>query len=77
MKVVLSNFRFSMKEISLTALVLLIAMGGCVSNKQATYLQVYDESPYTGEYFPPFDYIIHANDNIYPHLHSHQTELYV
>ena len=57
-----------MKKISLFALVLLIVLGGCVSNKQATYLQVYEESAYSGEYVPPLDYIIRPNDNIYLHV---------
>ncbi len=54
-----------MKKISLLALVLLIVLGGCVTNQEATYLQVYEESQYTGEYVPPVDYLLQPNDNIY------------
>ena len=65
MKVFLRNFSFSMKKISLLALVLPIVLGSCVTNKEATYLQIYEESEYTGEYVPPIDYLIRPNDNIY------------
>lgn len=65
MKGFFASSRFSMKKISLLALVLLIVLGGCVTNQQATYLQVYEESAYSGEYVPPVDYIIRPNDNIY------------
>ncbi len=65
MKVFLRNFSFSMKKSSLFALVLLIVLGSCVTNQEATYLQIYEESEYTGEYVPPSDYLIQPNDNIY------------
>ena len=65
MKMSLRSFRFSMKKISLLALVLLIVLGGCVTNKEATYLQIYEESQYTGKYVPPVDYLLQPNDNIY------------
>ena len=52
-------------KISVLSLVLLIALGGCVTNKEATYLQDYEESVYSGEFFPPEDYLIKPNDNLY------------
>ncbi len=54
-----------MKRISNLALLIIILLGSCVSNKQTTYLQDYEESPNTGEYVPPFDYLLQTNDNIY------------
>jgi polysaccharide export outer membrane protein len=65
MKVYLRSFKYSMKRIITPALLIMIFLGSCVSNKQTTYLQDYEESPYTGEYVPPFDYLIQANDYIY------------
>lgn len=65
MKISLRSFRFNMKKISQPALILLIVLGGCVSNQDATYLQIYEESQYSGEYVPPVDYLLQANDNIY------------
>lgn len=52
-------------KISVLSLLLLIALGGCVTNQEATYLQEYEESMYSGEFIPPIDYLIKPNDNLY------------
>lgn len=59
----MSGYRIS--KSSLGALGLLIALSSCVTNKEATYLQVYEESMYSGEYVPPVGYLIKPNDNLY------------
>lgn len=42
-----------------------ILLNACVTNKKMTYLQEYEDSPYTGEYTPPETYLIKPNDNLY------------
>lgn len=54
-----------MTRISVLSLLLAIALGGCVTNKEATYLQDYEASVYTGEYSPPENYLIKPNDNLF------------
>lgn len=49
-------------------IVLLIAfsvLSGCVTNKKTTLMQDYPESPYSGEYTPPENYLIVPNDNLH------------
>jgi polysaccharide export outer membrane protein len=65
MKITFKYNKLRMKNIGVLPLVLLLVTASCVSNKEATYLQVYDESMYSGEYVPPMDYLIKPNDNIY------------
>lgn len=40
-------------------------LNGCVTSKKTTYLQEYEDSPYSTEYVPPEDYLIQPNDNLY------------
>jgi len=56
---------YLIRKSSLFAAALLIALSSCVTNKDATYLQVPEESMYSGEYSPPPGYIIQPNDNLY------------
>ncbi len=49
----------------LFAILGLTIMNSCVTNKKTTYLQEYSDSPYSGEYYPPDDYLIQPNDNLY------------
>lgn len=53
------------KKSKILLLVLLVTFSACVTNKHATYLQVYEESEYSGEYVPPKNYLIQPNDNLY------------
>lgn len=43
----------------------LVLIGGCVHTKEATYLQEYTESLYSGDYVPPEDYLVQTNDNLH------------
>lgn len=54
-----------MRKSCLFPLLVLIALSSCVTNQQATYLQEYEESEYSGEYVPPENYLIKPNDNLY------------
>jgi len=65
MKIFKKSKRSVSTNISMLSLVLLILLGGCVTTEEATYLQEYEESAYTGEYVPPEDYLIKHNDNLY------------
>ncbi len=47
------------------AILFLIFASGCVTTKDATYLQEYPNSEYSNEYVPPEDYLIQPNDNLY------------
>lgn len=42
-----------------------ILLNACVTNKKVTYLQEYEDSPYTDEYTPPETYLVKPNDNLY------------
>ena len=54
---------------SFRTLIILVLVGillnGCVTTKKTSYLQQYEDSPYSTEYVPPVDYLIQPNDNIY------------
>ncbi len=65
MKIFKKSKRSVSTNISMLSLVLLILLGACVTTKEATYLQEYEDSTYTGEYVPPEDYLIKPNDNLY------------
>lgn len=54
-----------LKKSGLIALLFLVVLSGCVTNKHATYLQEYEDSEYSGEFVPPVDYLIKPNDNLY------------
>ena len=54
-----------MRTSSVLALAVLIALSSCVTNKDATYLQVPEESAISGDYVPPENYLIQPNDNLY------------
>ncbi|MEA3461139.1 MAG: polysaccharide biosynthesis/export family protein [Bacteroidota bacterium] len=57
--------RFSRKKINLLGFVFLIGLSSCVTNEMVTYLQEQEDSPYSGEFTPPEDYLIKPNDNLY------------
>jgi polysaccharide export outer membrane protein len=65
MKKAVAIFKFFRKRISVLGIVFLLALSSCVTNKMVTYLQEHEESPYTGEFIPPEDYLIKPNDNLY------------
>lgn len=56
---------YSILKSNLLFIALVIASSSCVTNQDATYLQVYEESMYSGEYVPPVGYLIKSNDNLY------------
>jgi polysaccharide export outer membrane protein len=74
MKQIFSIFQSNRINFSGLALLLLLALGGCVTNKEATYLQEYDQSMYSGEIVPPENYTIKANDNLYIRVTSPDPE---
>lgn len=57
--------RYQLRNCSLLALGVLLALNSCVTTQDSTYLQVYPESQYSGEYVPPETYLIKTNDNLY------------
>jgi len=65
MKIFRKSTRSLTRSLSVLSLLLLIVLGSCVSTEDATYLQKYEESPYSGEYVPPEGYLIKPNDNLY------------
>ncbi len=59
------RFRVSHKVWFGVLLIGTLLMNSCVTPKKITYLQVYPESKYSGEYVAPETYKIQPNDNLY------------
>ena len=70
MKIFNKSTKALLLSLSVFSLLVIIMSGGCVSSKQATYLQEYEASSYSGEYVPPENYLIKPNDNLYIRVSS-------
>ena len=70
MRIFNRSIRTVAAQIQVHSLFIMLLLSGCVATKDATYLQEYDESPYSGEYVPPIDYKIKTNDNLYIQVKS-------
>jgi len=70
MKIFNRSIRSIAAHTQVHTLLIMLLLSGCVTTKDATYLQEYSKSPYSGEYVPPIDYRIKTNDNLYIQVKS-------